>query len=74
MTESPNTWSFEQLQIKLPEQRTIRRCSRNKRNEAKKTTARWILEILITKASFLPKFFFMKPALLHLLKSKQNRT
>ena len=35
MTESPVKWSFEELQIKLPEQLTIR-CSRKKENEAKK--------------------------------------
>ena len=34
MTESPIKWSFEELQIKLPKQLTIR-CSGKKRNEAK---------------------------------------
>ena len=34
MTEFPIKWSFEELQIKLPEQLIIKR-SRKKRNEAK---------------------------------------
>ena len=77
MTESPIKWSFEELQIKLPERLKIR-CSRKKRNEAKNNclmdSGNTYNKSPLFNNCFLLKFFFMNSALLLLLKSNQNRT
>ena len=77
MSESPIKWSFDELQIKLPEQLTIR-CSRKKRNEAKDNclmdSGNTYNKSPLLSNCFLLKFFFMNSALLQLLKNNQNRT
>ena len=67
MTESPIKWSFEELQIKLPKQLTIR-CNRKKRNETKNNclldSGNTYEKSPLFSNCFLLKFFFMISALL----------